>query len=284
MCKTGRHFEVTLFFDDLYRFTQGFPEWDNLLEGLQDGYDTSFSKDAACLEGGTHKITVKRQATPLDLVQFDRVLDQYYHLVIDRNISHRVVSHSCAMSIRIEEKQPMSFRRKVLALQEIAGAFVERLSPQAVYWSQSEQLFTGQSFARLTRKGFDLALYVQPGYFRSGEFIDGHVTTGVDAYGAHDLIGMHVVFEEHPQLMIKSYAAVIAVVAFCHEHGVLPTDGETFRLANREPSFTVTHQPPTADAPAGTLRLSLDDQVKELTPRFSVPPLQAAFEASHHAA
>lgn len=281
--------QAALLFENTRQFDENFPDWQELCDAISRHLgDTSApfhilpgatGAQMATLSNDDLHITLERMDAPLSVDGFRPVLARPFYAKMHPDLVAGVENHQRAVLINVGlgnipfpmdhelvdsldmltslvgEQTQARFERRLLVAQATAVALADAFMPAVVHWGQSDQLFAGPSFVELAGAGFNLPLYVHPGFASSGRKIDDSYCTGVDAYGTKHLIAKHVVFAEHPQNMMQSYQLVLAFVAYCRSLGRLLEDGETFGAEDGGPTVEVHHMPATDAHPDGYIEL-----------------------------
>lgn len=128
----------------------------------------------------------------------------------------------------------------------VSHALAERLRPSAIYWNQSDQLLSVDSFNRNMEHGFPAPLHVHPYIYSSGKSPDGRRTTGFVTLGARHIIGREIHFKECAAIFpwMHGRALMLLQMACENDRNVIP-DGHTFGVGDDE-RIRVRHIPETA--------------------------------------
>lgn len=297
--------QAALFFDNTAAFNAAFGNWPALLAQLNanlDGLTPAFrimagvkSATEALFSNDIFHISVSLRPEALGLDGFAGPLGAPYYTTLRPELVQGVQDHRHAVLVTVglgAIPMPMDdpaiaalMQKAGIGLDQDQGKFEQRLRiaqttaltlcdaamPTVVHWGQSDQLFAGTTFVALAETGFCLPLYVHPGFSGSGAMVGDSYCTGVNAYGAHHLIGKHVTFEEHPQAMGRSYEQVLQFIAWCRDLGRVPGTGETLKCGP-DAVLEVHEIGPTPHHPCGEIRLRL---------RAGDPPRDAPGDAPH---
>lgn len=137
-----------------------------------------------------------------------------------------------------------------------AGAFVHRLetlslmvrvttdhvTPSAIHWTQSDQLFGPEAFETAVTKGFPGPLAIHPMLYSEGEHTNEAGAIGLRTFGARHWLGREV---RVPPSLLPWSAAYETVLAFCAatsaSESAIPQAGERFEPAQGGEIWRVEH-------------------------------------------
>ena len=160
------------------------------------------------------------------------------------------------------------YEARLLLAQRLASAMINELTPSAVHWAQSQQVFDGPTFQNFAAEGFALPLYCGPFIYGGEQMSDGSVKAGVRALGSQNILGKMVMFKPDLQDWTQSYLQIISFVAYCRMIGRVLANGETFSDdAPDAPVIRVTHKSDIPQLPDGYIELSRDGRNLESVPR-----------------
>ncbi len=282
--------QVALLFDNATHFDAETPDWTTFattlnthLQGIASPFQIlpGMSGGNLATLGNSHMhITLERMSQPLSMDGFGPVLAQPYYQKMRPELVEAVQEHQRAIligvglgSIPFPLDHPLitelgmaddlggaqdqdTFERRLRITQAAALTAMQSLMPSVVHWGQSDQLILGAHFDTLARLDFPLPLYIHPGFHSSGRKYKGSYMTGVNAFGAAQLVGKHVEFSEDSQPMADSYASCLAYVAYARSLGRHLRDGETFSTGETDDKIAILNLPPTPQHPEGIIRLT----------------------------
>jgi len=145
----------------------------------------------------------------------------------------------------------------LLALTQIAA---EQLAmealPLAVYWGQSNQLFSSERFMAMADVLFPLPLFIHPRPFSSGRMAEGTQCMGVRLDHAEQVLGRALVFREAPSRLPYILDRAYAFIDHCRATGRILGDGAEFGAGPSE-VIRVSHHGPGPEHPTGHIALTL---------------------------
>jgi hypothetical protein len=161
----------------------------------------------------------------------------------------------------------------------VSHILVEWLRPAAIYWNQSDQLLSPDSFHRNSDHGFPAPLHIHPYLYSSGTAPDGRRITGFVTLGARHVIGREIRFKECAASFPWMYgrALMLLKMAYDNDRNVIP-DGDTFGVGTDE-IIRVRHIPETNEEVA-MLELTVEKSIEHGI-GTSPPPPQGGFGHGH---
>lgn len=178
-----------------------------------------------------------------------RLMQSKAHILI--NVSHGVLGNSPEITRMLQQiNYPTEgaslpkFMRRLDVCALIARIAGDHVRPQAVHWTQSNQLIPGEAFDDAATMAAPSLLHIHPYLFGNAQGQDGKAMVGVRTFGARHFIGGEVLVEPGPLPWAANYETILAFlrVAMTGNGYVIP-DGDTFGPDDRSLSYRVIHRP-----------------------------------------
>lgn len=175
----------------------------------------------------------------------------------------------------LDEFPAVDVENKINFCYLVASFLAKPLEPIAIYWSQSDQLLSPESFHRNSNSGLPAPLHLHPYIYSTGTAPDGRRTTGFVTLGARYVIGREIHFKESAAIFPWAYSRALMLLQMAYENdrNVIP-DGHSFGHGNDE-IIRVRHVPKT-ETEVALLELTVEKSVEQGigTPP---PPQQGGF-------
>lgn len=130
--------------------------------------------------------------------------------------------------------KPSDFDVAAAILKSLIMIYVSRSRPLAIHWLQCNKLLQVRQFAELALEANDISLLVHPSIYSTGADDDGRTLTGFRTYGAKNLIGKEIHFEECVVEASRLFERCMQFILKVREIGLMIPDGDSFGMDESE--------------------------------------------------
>ena len=176
------------------------------------------------------------------------------------------------------------FQRRLDVLALIARMVCDHAPPIVVHWTQSNQLFPGETFDALAAGAAPGPLNVHPYLFGQSKGPDGQPRLGIRTFGARHFIEREILVEPNVLPWAANYETILAFLRLATvENGYIIPHGDTFGPEDGSLSYRVLHREAEPDdvplyEPVPLMHRAYDFVAQDYVPRDRViddraPPL-----------
>lgn len=144
---------------------------------------------------------------------------------------------------KVQGQSLPQFLRRLDVCALISRIASDQVMPQAVHWTQSNQLFPGDKFEAVAGLPGPSPLHIHP-YLFGGEKADcGETKLGIRTFGARHFIGREILVQPSVLPWAANYETVLAFLRIATtKNGYIIPDGDTFGPEDRSQSYRVIHR------------------------------------------
>jgi hypothetical protein len=218
--------------------------------------------------GGELMITLEYIDKPADMTVFQQALGSTVtgflcpdirqrltktrsHILV--NVSHGVLGSVAqdpkiaamlqGLGMKPEGHSLPQFRRRLEVLALLCRIVGDHAPPQAVHWTQSNQLLPGDLFDAYAASPAPSHLHVHPYLFGKTAAPGGQPHVGIRTFGMRHFIGSEVVIEPSVLPWLANFDAILAFLRVATlENGYIIPDGDTFGPEDGSLSYRVLHR------------------------------------------
>ena len=178
----------------------------------------------------------------------ERLMKSRSHILI--NVSHGVIGNSPEIMQMLQQMNyPMQgsslpqFVRRLDVCALIARIVGDHVTPQAVHWTQSNQLVPGEMFEQAASMAAPSPLHIHPYLFGNANGEDDKPRIGIRSFGARHFIGRELLIEPNELPWAANYETMLTFLRVATaEKGYVIPDGDTFGPEDRSLSYRVVHR------------------------------------------
>ncbi|MEO5773637.1 MAG: hypothetical protein ABIQ32_05910 [Sphingomicrobium sp.] len=179
-----------------------------------------------------------------------RLMTNRSHILV--NVSHGALGSGLSPDImkflnkidyRMEGQSLPEFQRRLEVCALISRIICDEQPPQAVHWTQSNQLIPGENFETCAQGDTPGPLHIHPYLFGNATDQDGKAKIGIRTFGARHFIGREILIEPSILPWAANYQTILAFLAVATtKNGYVIPDGDTFGPEDRSLSYRVLHR------------------------------------------